>query len=265
MSPQTISSTASAPEGAVCEDCNQNMMLADSCTVPILEDDHGQEYNRIPYGHEADGYGFPLPDRCHDCGVAKGGLHHMGCDMEICPHCGRQLLTCDLDPATKVDDPLGVMVASQHRMVLVRHGGWEAYIDQDIADLILFIWKLGIKTIQSCQDDEGCVMLEFLDGREAERFLTAVLGDAECTAGLYGRVFRRRHGVPLEHDAIEDFWRHAWDYEVRPLDLTAPDDEDGAPAARFSRPCPNLAVRVRFPRGDRPEVERRLQKALRRH
>ena len=32
--------------------------------------------------------------RCHDCGIAAGGVHHVGCDMEICPRCGGQFLGC---------------------------------------------------------------------------------------------------------------------------------------------------------------------------
>ncbi len=31
---------------------------------------------------------------CHDCGVVEGALHKEKCDMEVCPFCGLQLLTC---------------------------------------------------------------------------------------------------------------------------------------------------------------------------
>jgi len=36
---------------------------------------------------------------CHDCGVKEGELHKDGCDMERCPKCGRQLITCDCSDA----------------------------------------------------------------------------------------------------------------------------------------------------------------------
>jgi len=31
---------------------------------------------------------------CHDCGCKEGELHSPGCDMERCPLCGGQLITC---------------------------------------------------------------------------------------------------------------------------------------------------------------------------
>ena len=32
--------------------------------------------------------------KCRDCGVAEGELHDFGCDMEKCPFCGGQLVSC---------------------------------------------------------------------------------------------------------------------------------------------------------------------------
>lgn len=32
---------------------------------------------------------------CHDCGCKEGELHEFGCDMEVCPFCGGQLISCD--------------------------------------------------------------------------------------------------------------------------------------------------------------------------
>lgn len=32
--------------------------------------------------------------QCGDCGVFEGEIHEYGCDMEVCPFCGGQLLMC---------------------------------------------------------------------------------------------------------------------------------------------------------------------------
>lgn len=31
---------------------------------------------------------------CHDCAAKPGALHSPGCDVERCPRCGRQIISC---------------------------------------------------------------------------------------------------------------------------------------------------------------------------
>ena len=53
----------------------------------------------------------PSKKQCHDCGVREGELHKFGCDMEVCPFCGGQLISCnciyeqlklDCSPGTRI-------------------------------------------------------------------------------------------------------------------------------------------------------------------
>ena len=52
----------------------------------------GKVMNRIRYGEEKDGFDASKP--CHDCTVVRGQYHVVGCDMERCPKCGGQMISC---------------------------------------------------------------------------------------------------------------------------------------------------------------------------
>jgi len=56
----------------------------------------GKLYDAIRFGD--DEHNFDIGKGvCHDCGVKLGEFHHDNCDMEECPACGYQLISCDCE------------------------------------------------------------------------------------------------------------------------------------------------------------------------
>ncbi len=64
---------------------------------------YGETYKRIRYGREGGRWHGNVPV-CHDCGARLGQFHGPGCDMERCPACRGQLLSCGCTDR----DPLGL-------------------------------------------------------------------------------------------------------------------------------------------------------------
>ena len=73
---------------AICKFCNQNMSEVDSCTEEFVEFPDGTKMKASREHFEEES------GRCHDCNIKHGGLHHPGCDVERCPKCGGQLISC---------------------------------------------------------------------------------------------------------------------------------------------------------------------------
>jgi len=77
------------------------MSKADSCSENVKVDFGDCVMDPIRYGYETrENFGrdengnFLENHRCHDCGVKIGGIHHPGCDIEECPQCHGQLISC---------------------------------------------------------------------------------------------------------------------------------------------------------------------------
>ena len=72
----------------ICPDCKQKMLKATSCKKKVIVID-GKKYKR-------DSSYFDNNTICHACGIEnkKGNFHHPGCDMERCPKCKGQLISC---------------------------------------------------------------------------------------------------------------------------------------------------------------------------
>lgn len=76
---------------AVCNYCEQEMLSADSCSDAAIVIG-GAAYAPVRFGREWGMRGVKV--RCGDCGVVPGAVHHHGCDMERCPLCRRQSISC---------------------------------------------------------------------------------------------------------------------------------------------------------------------------
>ena len=50
-----------------------------------------KRFNRIRFGKEIGDWGTV---KCGDCACIIGQYHRLGCDVERCPNCGRQLISC---------------------------------------------------------------------------------------------------------------------------------------------------------------------------
>ena len=74
---------------ATCDWCEKEMNRSTkTCAANnVVEYPDGCSMPPIPYSIDE-------TERCHDCLVAPGGFHHPGCDMEECPRCGGQLISC---------------------------------------------------------------------------------------------------------------------------------------------------------------------------
>lgn len=83
-------------------DVNELHNEADSSKENLLEVAESQldmycviaeiEYKRIKYGEEEQS---SKKDYCGDCAINKGYFHVFGCDLEVCPKCNGQAITCE--------------------------------------------------------------------------------------------------------------------------------------------------------------------------
>jgi len=79
---------------AKCEYCKKEMLKAKSCIYPYVEID-GKIFERNTTYYDDN-------NRCHDCGIINGNIHHFGCDMERCPKCDGQLFICSCEKSLKL-------------------------------------------------------------------------------------------------------------------------------------------------------------------
>jgi hypothetical protein len=83
----------------MCEHCGNEMIGGEGCVCISFDFADGTTLLPIKFGDEEAFKNQPgmLADikKCPDCGCPRGTYHHIGCDMEICPSCHEQAISCD--------------------------------------------------------------------------------------------------------------------------------------------------------------------------
>ena len=81
---------------AICEWCNLDMLEVKHCpkNEHVIYPDGRVMLTRVYVGSN-------IFSRCHDCNVESVYKHHPGCDMEECPRCLGQLISCGCLDETK--------------------------------------------------------------------------------------------------------------------------------------------------------------------
>jgi hypothetical protein len=78
---------------AVCPMCSREMTTQVSCLEDPV-DIRDVLYDPVRYGDESLSVRWAPPPFCGDCATPLGGVHHPGCDMEACPICFEQAISC---------------------------------------------------------------------------------------------------------------------------------------------------------------------------
>jgi hypothetical protein len=149
------------------------------------------------------------------------------------------------------------MAMTEHSTVVVSVGDQVANIDEEIAPLIEEIWKTGIETTNSCQENRpGIAWIGFLTALDAADFLDAVAGEYSDEIGsLYNRIRKEWD----EGDGETIGW---WEYDARPWDASVNQwkvSEAEIDEAPVDSPEFVFAVSVRFPKSDMPYLIERMR------
>ena len=79
----------------LCKYCGKDMLEVDGCINVPHEFKDGKKLNPIKFGDEKEDWGSKDNDaRCHDCNCKVGKYHHPNCDVERCPKCKGQAISC---------------------------------------------------------------------------------------------------------------------------------------------------------------------------
>jgi hypothetical protein len=148
--------------------------------------------------------------------------------------------------------------SAPHRQVEIEWRGLRAEVDEEIAPLVLELWKAGIVTTNSCQENfPGIAWIEFLSTRDAKKFLNLIVEYPVDTEEpfwetLYGRIT----GCGSDD---------AWDYNLHLYDRGVDEEVVGNEVIQnCTGPADfEYSVSIRFPRTDIPLILERLHSRAR--
>jgi hypothetical protein len=144
--------------------------------------------------------------------------------------------------------------AATHKQVLVRVGDRQDEVDAGIAPLIAELWRAGIGTWMSCEDNDGMggsgkVWIVFDTPDDAAAFLNIVASSPNLNAqSLYSRINDRLSAT-----------RKCWEYEAYLHDLEL-EDVVGGDEYHNGEPCFDFSISIRFPHSDYARVLARMRK-----
>jgi hypothetical protein len=142
-----------------------------------------------------------------------------------------------------------------HEQIRIKHGDLEADVDAGLAPLILEIWKAGITTTMSCEENRpGWAWIDFLTAEDAEHFLSSV---ARYDANMYSLYNRIAQAWDPPTGAVEGCWEYT--LTVNDMAVSQVEIEDGVIKESCTDPSDFLiSVSIRFPRSDLPMLLRNL-------
>jgi hypothetical protein len=147
----------------------------------------------------------------------------------------------------------GVDEDPKHRQVHIERGNRRAVVDAELASVILELWRLGIDTGMSCQDNQGRVLIEFPGDSDAGKFLNMLAAAGPDAADDLASLYNRMSGDRKPDDWDASGADRAWRYDVRPVNWAI---EDGEQIGQHMFEFP---ISVRYPHSDHDEVLRRLR------
>lgn len=140
---------------------------------------------------------------------------------------------------------------SEHKQVTVEHWGDEMQVDEGLAKLLPLIWKLRVGTFNSCQEQEHCngmAWIQFASFDDFKRFMNYVAKypseDEVFWETLYGRMVG---------SGSDDDWLYTMHIENQGVEETLIDDTIIEKHLGFN--CFDASISVRFPPSDVPLLE----------